>query len=72
MTDVVERLRAEVDPDVHEPLDRLLDEAADEIERLRSALVLIDTVAVGKKAGSSAQMQRIARSALSPSHSETP
>jgi hypothetical protein len=40
MADIVGRLRAEVDPDVNEPLDRLLDEAADEIERLRTALRL--------------------------------
>lgn len=32
---LVGRLRAEVDPDVNEPLDRLLEEAADEIQRLQ-------------------------------------
>jgi predicted nucleic acid-binding Zn-ribbon protein len=35
MTDILERLRAEIDPDVNEPIDRLLDDAADEIGRLR-------------------------------------
>ena len=33
---IVERLRVEVDPDVNEPLDRLLEEAADEIERQKA------------------------------------
>jgi hypothetical protein len=46
MSDIVERIRAEVDPDVNEPLDRLLDEAADEIERLRKVLVEINSQAV--------------------------
>jgi hypothetical protein len=36
---LVTRLRAEVDEDVNEPLDRLLDEAADRIEHLELALV---------------------------------
>jgi hypothetical protein len=44
--ELVDRLRAEVDPDVNEPLDRLLDEAADEIARLRKALVEINSQAV--------------------------
>jgi hypothetical protein len=39
MTDLVTRLRDEVDEDVNEPLDRLLDEAADRIEHLELALV---------------------------------
>jgi hypothetical protein len=39
MTDLVTRLRAEVDEDVNEPLDRLLDEAADRIAHLEMALV---------------------------------
>jgi DNA-binding MurR/RpiR family transcriptional regulator len=46
MADIVERLRSEVDPDVNEPLDRLLDEAADKIERLRKALEEINSQAV--------------------------
>jgi len=65
MIDIVERLRAEVDPDVNEPLDRLLDEAADEIQRLRLALMEIDSIAVGKKAGAALHMQSTAREALS-------
>jgi hypothetical protein len=39
MSDLVTRLRAEVDEDVNEPLDRLLDEAADRIAHLELALV---------------------------------
>ena len=39
MTDLVTRLRAEIDEDVNEPLDRLLDEAVDRIARLELALV---------------------------------
>jgi hypothetical protein len=39
MTDLVTRLRAEVDEDVNEPLDRLLDEAAGRVEYLDLALV---------------------------------
>jgi hypothetical protein len=35
---LVERLRAEVDEDVNEPLDRLLDEAADRIEQLEQLI----------------------------------
>jgi hypothetical protein len=48
MSDIVERLRAEVDPDVNEPLDRLLDEAADEIENLR--LELEEIAKMGERA----------------------
>ena len=39
MTDLVTRLRAEIDEDVNEQLDRLLDEAADRIASLEMALV---------------------------------
>jgi hypothetical protein len=39
MNDLVTRLRAEVDEEVNEPLDRLLDEAADRIAHLEMALV---------------------------------
>jgi len=34
MSDLVQRLRAEIDEDVNEPMDRLLEDAAAEIERL--------------------------------------
>jgi hypothetical protein len=37
MSGLVARLRAEVDEEVNEPLDRLLDEAADRIEHLAGA-----------------------------------
>jgi hypothetical protein len=47
MTDIAERLRSEIDHDVNEPLDRLLDEAADEIGRLREALRDISLFALG-------------------------
>jgi phage shock protein A len=40
MSSLVERLRAEVDEDVNEPLDRLLDQAADRIEALENTLRL--------------------------------
>lgn len=36
--DILIRLRACIDPDVNEPLDRLLRDAADEIERLKRAV----------------------------------
>jgi hypothetical protein len=36
MSSFVARLRAEADEDVNEPLDRLLDEAADRIEALEN------------------------------------
>jgi hypothetical protein len=39
ITDLVTRLRAEVDEEVNEPLDRLLDEPADRIEALEMAMV---------------------------------
>jgi hypothetical protein len=39
MSDLVTRLRAEVDEDVNEPLDRLLDEAAGRVEALEMTLV---------------------------------
>jgi hypothetical protein len=39
MTDLVTRLRAEVDEEVNEPLDRLLDEAAGRVEALEMTLV---------------------------------
>jgi hypothetical protein len=39
MTDLVTRLRAEIDEDVNEQLDRLLDGAADRIASLEMALV---------------------------------
>ena len=39
MTDLVTRLRAEIDEAVNEQLDRLLDEAADRIASLEMALV---------------------------------
>ena len=39
MTDLVTRLRAEIDEDVNEQLDRLLDEVADRIASLEMALV---------------------------------
>ena len=39
MSTLVARLRAEVDEDVNEPLDRLLDEAADRIESVEMVLV---------------------------------
>jgi len=39
MSTLVARLRAEVDEDVNEPLDRLLDEAAGRIKYLELALV---------------------------------
>jgi hypothetical protein len=39
MTDVVTRLRAEIDEDVDEPLDRLLDEAIDRVEALEMVLI---------------------------------
>jgi ElaB/YqjD/DUF883 family membrane-anchored ribosome-binding protein len=35
---LVDRIRAEIDPDVNEPLDRLLEEAADAIEGENSRL----------------------------------
>jgi hypothetical protein len=41
MSTLVARLRAEVDEDVNEPLDRLLDEAADRIEHLELAVVAL-------------------------------
>jgi len=39
MSKLVARLRAEVDEDVNEPLDRLLDEAAVRVEALEMTLV---------------------------------
>jgi hypothetical protein len=39
MSTLVARLRAEVDEDVNEPLDRLLDEAAVRVEALEMTLV---------------------------------
>jgi hypothetical protein len=39
MSTLVARLRAEVDEDVNEPLDRLLDEAAGRVEALEMTLV---------------------------------
>jgi hypothetical protein len=39
MSDLVIRLRAEIDEDVNEPLDRLLDEAAGRIEALEMTMV---------------------------------
>jgi hypothetical protein len=36
---LVDRLRAEIDEDVNEPLDRLLDEAASRVEALEMTLV---------------------------------
>ena len=39
MTDLVTRMRDEIDDDVNEPLDRLLGEAADRIAALEIALV---------------------------------
>jgi hypothetical protein len=39
MSTLVARLRAEVDEDVNEPLDRLLDEAAGRVEALEMVLV---------------------------------
>jgi len=41
MTDLVTRLRAEIDEDANEQLDRLLDEAADRIASLEMALVAL-------------------------------
>ena len=64
MTDVVQRIRSRSN-DAPLPTERLLDEAADEIECLRSALVQIDAIAVTKKAGALVRMQRIAQRALS-------
>jgi hypothetical protein len=65
MIDIVERLKAEIDPDVNEPLDRLLEDAAAEINRLRLVLMQIDSIAVGKKSGAAAHMQAAAREGLS-------
>lgn len=39
MTDILERLRAAVDPDVNEPIDRLLEDAITEIEMLRADII---------------------------------
>lgn len=44
MTDLIGRLRAEIDHDVNEPLDRLLDDAATEIERLGNRIAVLEMV----------------------------
>lgn len=64
MSGIIFRLRAEVDPDANEPIDRLLDGAANEIERLRASLNQIDNLAVSHTKGAIGKAQQIARKAL--------
>lgn len=61
MSDIIEMLRT---PTGCEGPSEWELKAADEIERLRSALEEIDAVAVSKRAGAAKRMQAIARRAL--------
>jgi hypothetical protein len=70
MTDLVTRLRAEVDEEVNEPLDRLLDEAADRIAHLELALVELSQTSWPRNVDNSEvltlRVRALARRALRP------